>query len=105
MEKQNDPDITDITEEIICRVGEDHSSRRLFINELQNLDEKIAKIAAKRLGISEEELHSLTAVLIDLRKKSKYGGGSHRLTKKLLKLKFNIKIEECELVDDVEKTD
>ncbi len=73
-----------------------------FINELDDLNEKIVEVIARKLKIAPEELHGLTANLTDLRKKSKYGGGNHGLTSKILKLKLKISIENCELADDEE---
>ncbi len=92
----------DIIKTIECRVGRDFRTHILFINELENLSGEIAEAIAKKLKIAPEELHGLTANLTDLRKKSKYGGGNHGLTSKILKLKLKISIENCELANDEE---
>lgn len=96
-ETLNEPDITKTIE---CRVGRDYRSRILFISELNGLDSEIAEIIAGKLNLTHEELHGLTANLIDLGKKSKYGDGQHGLTRKVLRLAIEIKIKDCELIDD-----
>lgn len=99
------PDKPDITKTVQCRVGRDYRAKVLFINELQGLDTQIANLAAEKLKIPHDELHSLTASLINLHKKSKYGGGNHGLTKKVLNLTVTVKITHCELIDDGIETD
>ena len=90
----------EITKRIECRVGRDHATHELFINELHSLDTGIADAIAEKLGIEPEELHSLTAGLIDLRQYSKYGGGHHGLTKLVLSLEISVKVKNYELIDD-----
>lgn len=96
-------DEPDITKTIECRVGRDYRSHVLFISELGDISTEIAEIIADKLNITHEELHSLTANLIDLRKKSKFGGDQHGLTRKVLRATIEIKIKDCMLIDDQAK--
>ena len=90
-----------IKKQIICRVGMDWHSGRVFISELRGLEDKIVKAICKDLKTNSQELHDKTCGVKKFRVKSITG--DDYLAEKVLKFNIVVTVGKCELADDQEK--
>ncbi len=90
-----------LNKELVCRVAKNYGySGGLLITELDRLGKEVADLVGQILNLSPDELQNLTCA-IQKRNVESISGDKY-IAKKLLKLKFSVVIEECELIDDRE---